>query len=313
MRFMNSNAGGGGGNPASQQAGAANPSQTAAEDPYAGLDLDDLDPEVRARIEKSREQFATLQKEHEKAQQVAMQRDAQARKWQADYDRAMAQIKKVGGDGHPADEAAEADKALIAKMEQQLIQGGVSAEQAKIQAPIMTGMMKVYGQELKAQIGQDLAPFAGSVMQQEATNSWNVAMQQDKLGVLQIPEVANKVWQGVQSLIQQGQPVNPGVVTSLKHMAYAEHLEANGPINQQQQQQQQQQPPQFPVHQQQPPAPSYPNFGGGMSYPGAGAAPQLPAQHNPNAPRTSLNSDTHAALLATFGKMGKIPKGLGGK
>lgn len=304
---MNSHAGGGTGNPASQQAGAQNPSQTAIEDPYAGIDLDDLDPEVRARIEKSKTQFAALQKQAEDAQKLANQRDEAARKWQANYDRAVAQAKQVGGDGQPT--ADDADKALIAKMEQQLIQGGVTPEQAKLQAPIMTGMMKVYGQELKAQIGQDLAPFAGSVLQQEATNSWNLAMQQDTLGALQVPDIANKVWQGVQSLIQNGQAVTPQTVTSLKHMAYAEHIEKNGPLPTPQQQQTQQ----FPTHVQQPPVPTYPNFGGGMSYPGAGAAPQLPPQHNPNAPRTSLNGDTHAALLATFGKMGKIPKGLGGK
>lgn len=285
--------------PGSQQGGAVTDDGTATvQDPFAGIDLDDLDEGTRKTIQDAQAKFATLQKEAEETKRIALATEKQAREWQGRYDKMQADIKKAGGG---ADAQQDKQNALLTQMEQTMIKRGVSPEQAKIQAPMMMEMMESYGTSLREQIGRELAPMAGSVMQQEATNAWNEALSKDKLGALQNPEIAKQVWANVQSLINTGQPITAAVVTNLRNMAWAEHVETNGVPPTTQPMPNYSQPPQLP------------NFGGG-GYPGAGVNPYQPAIVDPNAPRTQVNSDTHAALAATFARMGSIkPSAFGGK
>lgn len=300
MRFLNKDDGGASGAQASQQGGAA-PSQTpTVRDPFEGVDLDDVDPVVRKIIEDSKAQFATLQKDAEEAKRIALQEKEQARKWQGRYDQTVAQARRLGDPNGQGDKETK-DDVLVKNMEQQMLANGVAPEVAKTQAPLMAKLMTSYGETLKQEIGRDLAPMGHSVMQREAEQSWHQAMMQDQLGALRIPEIATAVWEGVQALINTGQPVTPATVINLRNMVYAEQLE-KGTIAL---------PNQPPRQMSQPTPPAYPSFGG--SYPGAGAMPYLPTPPDPNAPRTVLNEDTRGALAATFAKFPVKPAAFGGK
>jgi hypothetical protein len=77
-------------------------------------------------------------------------------------------------------------------------------------------------------------------------------------------------------------------------MFYTEHLEAGNQV--------------APIMSNQNQTPSsYPNIGR-STYPGAGNSPTRPPVIDQNAPKTTLNADTHAALANVFGRMEIQPK-----
>ncbi len=283
-RFFNTEAGGA--SPSDPQVGASSPA-----DPFASLNLDDLDPATRAVVEASKVSFATLQKDAAEAKKAAEQSTQQARQFQSAHDKVVAELQRMKGPQQVSPEDAR-----LAAVEKVLIEKGITAEQAKVQAPIFADMFGIFAEQIKGDIGRDLAPLGASVMQGEANRAWQQAETMDKLAALQIPEVRQKTWEGVQQLIQSNQAVTAATVLNLRNIYYAEHQE-NG-------QQQQQMPPNSNYNT--PPMPSFgiPNFGGG------GNSAQRPLQHDPKAPRHTLNADTAAALKAVTDRW---PKKQGGK
>jgi hypothetical protein len=171
--------------------------------------------------------------------------------------------------------------------------------------------METYGLTLKAEIGRDMAPFAGSVLQAEATAAWQAAVQSDTFGAMQIPEVAESVWAQVQNMVGQGQAPTAKTVANLRSMFYMEHCEKTGVVPgvgvQPPQGQQQQLPPPMSQQYQQPPSVPMPAIGG-LRYPGAGAVPHRPPVVDPNAPKYSLDAATSAALQTVFGEWNVKPK-----
>jgi hypothetical protein len=279
--------------PSDQGGGGGNPSQPQqASDPFAGLDLDDLPESARSVIQKSKEDFATLQKSAKEAQTAKDQAEQRAREFQSRHDQLAARVQHLKGDAEPQ----SADQKLLAQIEGMLVKRGVSPEQAKAQAPLMTDMFQVYGDQIKNEIGATFAPLANSVLLSEATAAWNEVTNSDPIGALQIPEVANETWKAVQQMVRQGQAVDPSTVRNLRNMIYVDHIEKTGTMPN----------PNTPPTPNLPVQPMFPNIGrpgfGGGNY----AA--RPVVQDPNPARTSLNEDTRAALAATFAKMGTIPK-----
>lgn len=276
--------GGGAANPAAQQGGAPDAAGAASEvDPFAAINLDDLDAGTRTVIEDGRKKFAASQKEL-KAIQAKAEHDGQlARSFQAKHDALQAQLQRLNGGAPPPTVQDAAQQKLLHQFEKELIANGVTEAQAKVQAPLMLSMMTAYGNQLKAEIGQDLSPFANSVMQTEATNAWSQAVANDRLGALQDPAIATKVWTDVQAMVNARQPVDAGTILNLRNIYYASHIEAGGaPV----------QPlPPTPV------IPQYPQIGR-PTYPGAGAVPFRQLPPDPNAARTVLDPATAAALEA---------------
>lgn len=279
-------ASGGTGDPNANQGGATLPNAGDSEtDPFAGIDLNDLDPDTRKVVESAKTKFASLQKEKADGEALKNQLEQQARSFQSRYDQAQAQLQRLTGTQPQVDPKVE----KIAKFEKILTEKGVTPANAKIQAELMHDMLAVGFNQMKDEIGRDLAPFAGQVIQREAEHAWNVATQNDSIGALQIDEVAKKTWEQVQTLVQQGQQVLPETVKNLAAMAYVEHLEKGGQPNSMPQ------PPKFPTM-------------GRPSYPGAGASPFRPPQVDPNAPKYKLDTATEAALKVAISKWDVKPK-----
>ena len=135
-----SNAPSSAGNPGAQQGGASG-AQTdpSSIDPFAGIILDDLDPATRKQIELGKTQFASLQKQQEELRAAQRNSEDNARKFQARYDQAQAQLKQLVGDGSikQADPRAE----QLDKMSKILVSRGVSPESATTQAELMTEIL----------------------------------------------------------------------------------------------------------------------------------------------------------------------------
>ena len=221
--FRGADTGGGVGNPAASQGGQA-PTENgdSSNDPFSVIDFDDLPPDIRANLEKAKAEFATLQTSLRSEKERVLRVENVARGYQSQADQAKAQLLRLTPQTPQDPRAAE-----LSKYEKILISKGVSAENAKVQADIMVEMFGAHAEQIKQEIGRDLAPMAGSVLQREAEQSWEVATTQDKSGAFQIPEVAQKVWDNVQQMTQNGQSVNAATVVNLKRMFYAEHLEEN--------------------------------------------------------------------------------------
>lgn len=282
---------GGTGNPGANQGGASNVddgSATALTDPTAGLNLDDYDPATRKILEDARKGFATLQKNNEDLAKAKTQEEIQRKQFQSNYDQVKAEFDKLTA-GKQSQEPSAKDKQL-ALMTGILAKRGVPAEQAKVQAEIMVEMMGEFGNQLKQEIGAGLTPMAHQFTAREAEFAWGSAVHNDKIGAMQIDEVAKEAWAQVETLVQQGQQVTQGTVENLVGMAYFKHLNKGGkPADMQQQQQQQQQVPQFLQM-------------GRLTYPGAGAAPARPNPTDPNAARYPVDADTDAAVQAVLAK-----------
>lgn len=296
--------GGGGsppGNPAAGQGGGQQQQEGSSEfkDPTAGLDLDDLPPEVRTVIEESRKGFAALQKQAADNKQAAAAEEARRKDFQSQYDKLRVHLEALTQSG--TIKTDDPEKERLQQFQEILVQEGVPVPQAAIQAKIMLKMMNQFGTALKADIGNDLRPFAATVVTREAESSWQQAVQMDRVGVLQIPELAQHVWNQVSEMAKAGQQVTPQIVQNLAGMAYMTHLQQGGtpaggnpqpPVQQPQQQQQTQ----------------LPNVGR-LTYPGAGAQPFQPVIQNQNGARTVLDPDTDAALQTV---MKTWAKGQGG-
>jgi hypothetical protein len=298
---------GGTGDPGAGQGGAREGEGAASEiDPFAGMDLNDLDPDARKIIEAGQKQFASLQKQLAEQRQATEAQEREKRKFQSEFDGLRAQLQKqLNGDapqGTPVDQARASHLLKFTKI---LMDRNVPEAQAKVQAEIMLDMMTDFGTSLKGEIGRDLAPFAGSVIQREAEAAWTTATQphNDKVGALQIKEVAEQTWSQVQLMVQNGQQVTPDIIKNLSGMAYLKHLEAGGAAAPAVE------PPQPPTMSQPPTLPSM----GRSTYPGAGAAPFRPPVFDPHAAKTVLDPATDAALQTVMSKWDVKPKSYRGK
>lgn len=267
---------------------AIQPAANTFVDPTAGLDLDDLDPSVRDIIEKSRAGFASLQKDKEQAETARLKEESQRKSFQSSFDQLQHQVKQLTGEGAITKTDPRAQQ--LSKFEGILKAKGLPENLIKPQAELMLDLMSEYGQELKREIGTDLRPFANSIVSREAEYSWQTAVASDKTGALQNQDIAQSVWEQVQSMAQNGQQVTPQIVLNLTGMAHFDYLQKGGQSTLPQQQQQQQ-----PQMQQLPSV-------GRLTYPGAGTSASRPIQRDSNAPKYSLDPDTDAALQTVMSK-----------
>lgn len=300
--------GGSTGNPGAQQGGATSGGGNAPEDPWAGIDLDDLPPEVKTKIEKAKAGFATMQTQLQQGQQLLQQTDQKARQFQSAHDKLLAQLQQVSS-GQPGAQPNQDPKELLtSQIEKILISKGIPEAQAKAQAPIHAELLQLQSETLKKEIGTGLQPVVGSVLQNQALTAWQQVQAADKLGAFSVPEIAQATWANVEHMLNSGQPVTPEVIANLKNMNFAAYVEQHGMPTQQHQQQQQ------PITTSTV-TPQYPTVATRFTYPGAGNAPSMPAVPDANAARTTLNEDTRVALSQTFAKLHPTirPKAFGGK
>lgn len=277
------------GNPGANQGGATEGGGTAPVDPFAGIDVNDLDVDSRKVIEKAKEEFATLQKNFKVAEAGRLAEEQQRKIFQGKHDQLAAKLGQQN--------QVDPEEQLRKKVVDILISKGIPQVQAETQAPVFIELNKEFAATLKGELGRDLAPFTGSVLNQQATSAWHQAMEQDSQGrvaALQNPEVAQAVWTEVQNMVNAGQNVTPQTILNLRGMIYTDYLEKGGePVS---------------AMQNTPPPSRLPNVGR-PTYPGGGNMPQRPMQADPNAPRYQLNAETSDAMRRVVnGEWGKFTK-----
>lgn len=314
MRFMAApNEGSGStGNPSASQGGATEPNSQQQEiDPFAGIDLNDLDTDSRKVVEEGKKKFATLQKELAETKNARFLEEKQRKQFQSEHDKLRAQVDKLTKSGDP--DPVETAKTLhIEKFEKILKARNVPADQARAQAELMHEMLGEFGADLtkriKAEVGRDLGPMASAVITREAEFAWNQVEQSDNLGMLSVESVRNLVWSQVQAMSSEGQAVSPEVVYNLASMAYVKHVAAGGVAPVAPSTGQSSTTPAATMNQPPPPMPGF----GRPAFSGAGAVPFQHRGVDPNAPKHALDANTDAALQVVFSKWDKKPSGFHG-
>lgn len=294
LRLAPESSGGGGGsgpagNPAAQQGGAGEATPPSDTDPFAGIDLDDLEPATRKVIEASRIQFAASQKRATEAEAARVKSENEARLFQQRHDQLKHQVDKLTGAGAATQDPVEVAKAeRISKLTHILVSRGVPEQQAKGQAEVMFEMMGEFGTALKNEIGRDFAPLTTSVVMRDAESAWSQALASDKVGALLIPEVHQATLAQVQIMVDQGKQVTADIVKNLSGMFYLKHLETGASAST------------TTVTTPQLPNIGRPSFGGGQ--------PLRPPIIDPTAPRHQLDAATDAALQSVYSKWDVKPK-----
>jgi hypothetical protein len=287
--FAPDDAGGSGGgstsNPQGQAGGSNGGPKGEEKSPFDDLPWDELDDATKEHLEKAKEQFvATLQRT--KRLEVDLGRTTELqRRFQSEFDRLKAELEKARGGPQPEkDDYLESVKVELKKA------GYPDAEVDKM-APVFAGMFKSLTQIQKKELGHDLAPMAATVLGREAEAAFYTAMHSDPLGMFQENEVAQRVWDMVQERTKAGEQTNPAIAANLAKIAWAD-FQAAKKTNPN---------PPAPTE---PPSFNFPGMRTGLAIPGGGAAPSFTPPPDPNAAKTTLNSDTEAALATTFKQMG---------
>lgn len=269
-------------------------------DPFAAIDLDLLDEKQTAAITTAKLQYAEAVKQQAELKTSLEKTKAVASQYQSAADKAKAEIARL----QPQTQVQQRPPEEVAALEI-LNRHGVKGEEAEKSLPFWTDMMKQSVNLAKAQIGHDLGPMAGTVLQQSATSEFTNA--RNSTPYLQDGEVAQEVWEKfVLPSLQQGQQVTAAACADYAKIVWVD----KGKFNQQQQQpQNQQQPPVFQQQQQQPPA------GGGFTFPGAQVLPPgnwQPA--NQQQQQQMVSPEVNSAVTAVFARLTtgtKVwPKGL---
>lgn len=261
------------------------------ETPFDDIDLDELDETTRNKITEGKKQFiATLQRST-KLNADLEHTQGLARRFQGEADRAKAEFEKITGRSRQA----EPDPVLEGIRADLKASGYADADVDKM-APTFLRMFSTFGTTLKKSIGADLGPMAGKVLEQDATRSFEAAQSLDPLGMLQIPEVAERTWQLVQERIKSGSQTSPEVVANLAKMAFIDHASTKADAGE-------------VIELRKSSVPTRKSKEGlntNYTFPGAARIiPAIPTNHSASAATTPLNEDTQAALAQTFAELGR--------
>lgn len=226
MFFSDSNAGGGSGgggdsSGAAKNGGGANGGGSATDlDPklFDSLPWDELDDKTRTTLEQIKTgAVATLQsKQHLNGEFQRV--DKLARQFQSDKDRLDAELKKT----RPQQQQNQDDPILTA-VRGELENAGYKPEEAERLAPVFANMFSKVGAIQTEKLGKSLAPMAAQVLASQANDAFVAALQQDQLGMFQIPEVQQAVWDLVRQRVDKGMETDPAIVLNLGKMAWADY------------------------------------------------------------------------------------------
>lgn len=294
-----------------QQQSPAAPVPPAAPNPFEGLDLDLLDDRTRRAVEESQRHLQSLQTQAN-----------QASTFQSESDRLKTQLaetqRQVQEAADPRNQQRQQQQqqqqqqeplTLEQETEQYYISQGIEAKMAQQLAKLNAPLFERIEKRTVEAVDKRYTPIVARTLEASATDAFQEAQMNDRMGAFQIPDIAQKVYDRAIEMSQRGQIVDANVLTSLSKIFYFDHLEANGGqlpnqnvVNGQ-------------IHLQTTPAPvmhPYPtnqptNMNTRHTYPGAGNAPRLPAQRQSNEAPV-MSADERAAMEATVSHWAVKPK-----
>lgn len=268
-----------------------------AENPFKGLPWDELDDTTKASLKAAEATYIATLQEVPKLKGELEKATGLAKSFQSDKDRLQAERDKLA-----KKQKEEQPDEYVEALTQELLTAGYDQKQADALAPVFGNMFKKVGAIQRKEIGKELQPMGAAVLGQTAQTAFQTAMQNDKVGIFQTPEVQQKVWDFVVDRTKAGHETTPEIVANLGAMAFVEHvadkrakgeeIELPKPTNT---------PPVVPGM-------TMPQF----TFPGSSLTPIATVPRDPNAAKTALDPDTRAALATSFkamaGETGIVPK-----
>lgn len=297
--------------PGQQQQQQEPPAAPEIPDPFAGIDMDMLDDRTRREVQKAKDTFATVANTARQAS--TFQSEADRLKTQlAETQRQVQEAADPRTRTQPQQQQQQQQQeplTLEQETEQYYISQGIDAKMAQQLAKLNAPLFERIEKRTVEAVDKRYTPLVARTLEASATDAFQEAQMNDRVGAFQIPDIAQKVYDRAVEMSQRGQLVDANVLTSLSKIFYFDHLEANGG--------------QFPsqnnvngqIHLQTTPAPvmhPYPtnqptNMNTRHTYPGAGNVPRLPAQRQTNdAP--VMSADERAAMEATVSHWAVKPK-----
>lgn len=280
----------------SQQQQQQNNALNVTPDPFEGIDLDLLDVTTRKRIEDAKALFATNAKAAAEGKTTAEQL-AQTQKQLAEAQ--QAQIQNQNQQQQQQQQQQNQAPTMEDDLRAMYLANGVPPDQVDKVVKLNAGMLDIHSRHFGAQVQQSMQPLVGEVVDRRAATAFDNLRENDSVGYLTKPDVAQYVWDKTQEMAKGGKLVNDEVVRNFARIAWARDCEEHGMPDTSTQRIENQQQPQIrtvPVMQLQI---QPPNQNTRFTYPGAGNVVR-----NTNVSRgniINMDPDTQAAVDATTG------------
>lgn len=218
-------------------------------DPFEGVDLDMLDEQTKAAIEKARTELTNTRT-------IAQKNEELARSFQSRHDQTLQQLQRFQQQQVQQPVPQNQAPTLEQQIEAAYLEEGLNAEQAKAAAKLQVKIFEKFAPVVEKNIGSAIAPFLGHQAHSSAEQAFQAVIADDPLGAMQDPEISQRVRETIANLAGSGKIVDVEMVKNLRNVFAYNKMEAFARQTPQLQQQmhfpQQQQPQQQPPAQQLP-------------------------------------------------------------
>ncbi len=201
-----------------EQSGGGDPNvEPKINDPFEGLDLELLDDKTKEAVTKAKAELAkiaTLEKEK--------------KQFQSGYDQAMDAMGKLQSQleqqQQPKDKS-DPNAALIEDLYEEYRKQGVSDEVARKAAQSQAAVYRVTSKHLHSEISRSIAPVVSAVGEHSVQSAFEQA--RSVSSHLQVPDVAQEVWELVEKNARDGNLMDAGTIASIAKIKYLDFLENN--------------------------------------------------------------------------------------
>lgn len=190
-----------------------------AKTPFDEIDLDLLDKDSRAAVEKAMSVFAT----NAKLIEGAATDKARAELLQAEVDKIKA---TANANSQQQQQQKSSEPTFEDEIRQSLKEGGIIDPQIlEANVKLQMKMFDKFGERVGASLGKVLEPIQRGSNETAATQMFTELRQSNSR--MQIDEVAEAVWTKVDAMIKGGHTPTQGIIENFAKIAHADYLDSN--------------------------------------------------------------------------------------
>lgn len=201
------------------------------EDPFAGIDFDELPDNIRETLTKAKQSYTTQTQETAKLNDKFTQLENFARAQQSRADKLDSVVKRHNLDDtgrppqpNPADPTTDPTfKDYVVHFTSQ----GLDKTQAETMAKLFVGAAQIQGKQFMGAVNQHIQPLVQTVGNVHADRVLQQFTAAETDGIMQIPEVLKGVRDSVAAVVGNGQTLTPEILHNLKFMEYGRYMQSN--------------------------------------------------------------------------------------
>lgn len=259
------------------------PKEEEIKTPFDNIKLDVLDEQQIAQINAGKAQYIETMKQNRAMSTRIQKVEGVASKYQSEADKLKQQVARL-------QPQVEAPKATASEKQARefLSKQGMKSEEIEKQLPFFSGLLEHAVHIAKEEVGRDLGPMAGAVLQQQATSEFTTARGNSQF--LQDGEVAQEVWDKfVVPSMQAGQTVSAAAINDYAKIVWVDKAKYQPAT------------PTVPVVPVTPPP--QPNPGANFTFPGATVLP--PGNWSPTGQNNNpvVSAEVSSAVTAVMSRL----------